>query len=157
MSSYTRAVKNSYVPFRRYMEGGNTAMEQMMAQMGLSDQRAFDVTTLPGYQQSMNQAISAVNQGAASEGMLHSGERLKSLQQAGQSVFGNYYENYMNRLMGLSQQGLGAASSAQNTLTNNLNALTARKSAEEGGGGGSPMGDIMGAAASMFGTYMGSS
>jgi len=143
-----------------YLTGGNQAALQFQAQMGLGDPsvQAFDVTQLPGYQQSLNQGMSAVNQGAASSGMLNSGERLKSLQQAGQSVFGDYYNNYMNRLQGLQSQGLSAQNALTGTQVSNLGTMANYRSAMHGGGGGgaSPVGDIAGAAASMFGTWMGS-
>lgn len=158
MGQFQQAIDNSSTNFQPYMNAGQAGMQQLMAQMGLGDtSQAFDVTQLPGYQQSQRQGIMAVNQGAAGAGMLNSGERLKSLQASGQSVFGDYYNNYMNRLQGLTGQGLNAASSASNTLTNNLNAMTAHRSQQMGAPmSGSPVGDIAGAAASMFGTYMGS-
>lgn len=159
MGQFSQAVQNSAVPFDPYTSAGGTAMQQLMAQMGMGDgqTQAFDVTQLPGYQQSQTQGINAVNQGAASAGMLNSGERLKSLQSSGQSVFGDYYNNYMNRLMGIGQQGMGAATSAASNLTNNLNALTQHRMqvAASSGGGGGPMGDILSAGASMYGTYSG--
>jgi len=140
--------------FRPFVKSGRTAQRQLMAQMGLSGGEAFDVTQTPGYQQSLEQAIGAVNQGAAGSGMLNSGERLKSLGDAGQSVFGDYYNNYMNRLQGISGQGMSATGNLQNIRSNNLNALIGY----EGGGQGAQgamQGDMMGAAASMFGSWMG--
>lgn len=148
----------------QYLGGGTNAALQFQSQMGLGDPNipAFDVTQLPGYQQSMNQGIAAVNQGAASAGMLNSGERLKSLQQTGQSVFGDYYNNYMNRLQAMQSQGLSAQNSLTNTQTNNLGTVAsyrAAKAAAAGGGGGgggmAGLGDILGAGASMYGTYSG--
>lgn len=158
MGMYSNAVQQSATPFQPYTQAGQSAMQQLMAQMGMGDgTQAFDVTQLPGYQQAQKQGMNAVNQGAASAGMLNSGERMKSLQQSGMSVFGDYYNNYMNRLMGITQQGQSAATSAASNLTNNLNALTQhRMQVAAMGGGGSPMGDILGSAASMYGTYKGS-
>ena len=85
--------------------------------------------------------------------MLMSGERLKSLQQSGQSVFGNYYENYMNRLQGISSQGIQATNAVQQIKNNNLNSLVSYRSGQKGGG---MAGDLMGAAASIGGTMFGS-
>jgi hypothetical protein len=96
--------------FSPYVSGGRSAQEQMMAQLGLGGPaQAFDVTQLPGYQNALQQGISAVNQGGAGAGMLMSGERLKGLQSTGQNIFGSYYNNYLDRLTGMSSQGLRAA------------------------------------------------
>ena len=88
-----------------YLGAGSAATGQLQSQLGLGGGPAFDVTTLPGYQAALEQGLGAVNQGAAGAGMLMSGERLKGLQRAGQDVFGQYYNTYMDRLMGLSGQG----------------------------------------------------
>lgn len=103
-----REGKERYDP---YLKSGKTALDQYMSQLGLGDQPAYDVTQLPGYQQSLTQGINAINQGAAGSGMLMSGERLKGLQSEGQNVFGNYYSDYMNRLQGMQGQGYNAAQS----------------------------------------------
>ncbi len=108
----TRKAEADYQP---YVQGGRSAQEQMMAQLGLGGPaKAFDVTQLPGYQQSLKQGIGAVNQGGAGAGMLMSGERLKGLQDVGQNVFGDYYNNYMNRISGMSQQGMSAVGNLAN-------------------------------------------
>jgi hypothetical protein len=159
MGQFTQANVQAQETFDPYLSSGSASMQQLMGQMGMGDPNTplVDVTTTPGYQQSMQQALGAVNQGAAGSGMLMSGERLKSLATAGQSVFGDYYQNYMNRLQGMAGQGFNAANSMENTRTNNLNLVLQKQALAKGGGGGaSPVGDMMGAAASMFGTYMGS-
>lgn len=110
--------KKSFSPI---MESGTTARNQLMAQLGLGgDAKAYDVTNMPGYSQALTEGINAVNQGGAGAGMLMSGERLKGLQSVGHSVFGNYYQNYLNRLSGLSDQGL----SATNALAGHQGAIT---------------------------------
>ncbi len=98
-----------------YMSTGRDALSGYSAQLGIGDGPLFDVTQLPGYQSALEQGLSAVNQGAAGANMLMSGDRLKALQGEGQRVFGDYYSDYMNRLQGLQQQGLGAAQSLGST------------------------------------------
>ena len=98
-----------------YMSTGRDALSGYSAQLGIGDGPLFDVTQLPGYQSALEQGLSAVNQGAAGANMLMSGDRLKALQGEGQRVFGDYYSDYMNRLQGLQQQGLGAAQALGST------------------------------------------
>jgi hypothetical protein len=114
----TAAAEKDYSP---YMSGGQSAQEQMMAQMGLGGPaKAFDVSQLPGYQNSLQQGLNAVNQGGAGAGMLMSGERLKGLQGVGQNVFGDYYNNYLNRLTGMTNQGMSAAGNLANIRTGGM-------------------------------------
>lgn len=100
--------KQQYGDFRKqinpYISAGGNALSQFQAQMGMGGD-AYDVTQLPGYQAALEQGLSSVNQGAAGTGMLMSGSRMKGLQSAGQQVFGNYYNNYMNRLQGMMNMG----------------------------------------------------
>lgn len=100
-----------------YLGAGQQATNQMMAQLGLGPGDAFDVSQLPGYQQALQAGLGAVNVGGAGAGMLMSGERLKGLQRAGQDVQGQYYQDYMNRLGNLGQQGFqGATTLGQSGL-----------------------------------------
>lgn len=109
-----------------YTNAGKDANAQLMAQLGLDKQGntpLFDVTQLPGYQQALKQGMAGVNQGAASAGMLMSGERLKGLQSTGQNIFGSYYSDYMNRLDTITNRGANAASgnvSANSGLASDL-------------------------------------
>lgn len=96
-----------------WLEGGQQAQKAYLSQLGIGGPPTFDVSQLPGYQNAMQQGISAVNQGFAGSGLL-GGNRLRALQQTGQNVFGSYYQDYMNRLSGASQQGFGAASNLGN-------------------------------------------
>lgn len=100
--------KEQYGDFRKqinpYIQAGGNALSQFQAQMGMGGD-AYDVTQLPGYQAALKEGLGAVNAGAAGSGMLMSGSRLKGLQSAGQRVFGDYYNNYMNRLSGMMNMG----------------------------------------------------
>lgn len=102
-----------------YIQGGKTAMDQYMNQLGIGSGPAMDITQTPGYADMMKQGLAAVNQGGAGAGMLMSGERLKGLQSTGQSIFGNYYNSYMDRLAGLQTQGMNAS----NSLAGNQGAM----------------------------------
>lgn len=95
-----------------WISQGQEAQSQYLAQLGIGGTRAFDVTNLPGYQGALKQGIGAVNQGAAGAGTLMSGNRMRALQEAGQTVFGSYYSDYMNRL----SQVAGRGQEAANTL-----------------------------------------
>lgn len=118
IAANTAAAEKDYKP---YTTGGQSAQEQMMAQLGLGGPAtAFDVTQLPGYQNALQQGLSAVNQGGAGAGMLMSGERLKGLQSTGQNIFGNYYNNYMDRLSNMSQQGMTAVGNLANIRTGGM-------------------------------------
>ena len=88
---------------------GRQANNQLAIQLGLAEGDAYDVTQMAGYQGALEQGLNAVNQGAAGSGMLYSGQRAKDLQSEGQNVYGSYYNDYMNRITGMSNTGLNAA------------------------------------------------
>lgn len=59
-----------------------------------------------GYQFQMDQGIDAIEGSQAAKGMLRSGDTLKGITEFGQGMGRKYFENYLNRLQGLSQMGL---------------------------------------------------
>jgi hypothetical protein len=65
-----------------------------------------------GYLFQLGQGQNAVNSNAAAAGMLNSGGTLKSLQQYGQGLAGNYFNTYLGQLGGLS----GAGQQTLNTI-----------------------------------------
>jgi hypothetical protein len=155
----TKAAEKDYAP---YTTGGQSAQEQMMAQLGLGGPaKAFDVTQLPGYQNALTQGLNAVNQGGAGAGMLMSGERLKGLQSTGQNIFGDYYNNYMSRLTGMSQAGQSAVGNLANIRTGGMTqtlgamgdyqAQKAQQKAQQG----AMFGDILGMAGTGLGMMFG--
>jgi len=138
-----------------YMQGGQSAQEQMMAQLGLGGPaQAFDVTQLPGYQNALKQGLSAVNQGGAGAGMLMSGERLKGLQSTGQNIFGDYYNNYMSRLTGMSNQGMSAVGNLANIRTGGMTQQLGLMQQEQQQQG-DMMGDMLGLAGTGLGAMFG--
>jgi len=147
-----------------YRSMGKQATGQLMAQMGMGGE-AFDVTQLPGYQQALEQGLGAVNQAGAGAGMLMSGSRLEGLQQAGQDVFGQYYGDYMNRLMNMSGRGQQAAfqqagmgmQTGQNIMgaQQQMGNLMAQEAMADAQAQNAMRGDIMGVAGTLGGMAMG--
>lgn len=63
----------------------------------------------PGYQFAFDQGAQAVNALAGARGGLNSGRTMQDLNTFGQGVANQEFNNYLNRLGGLSDQGLSAA------------------------------------------------
>lgn len=148
----TKAAEQDYSP---YLTGGKSAQEQMMAQLGLGGPAtAFDVTQLPGYQNALKQGLAGVNQGGAGAGMLMSGDRMQGLQSTGQNIFGDYYNNYLNRLTGMSNQGFSAAGNLANIRTGGMTqqlGLMQQQQAQQG----DMMGDLLGLGGTVLGGMFG--
>lgn len=84
-----------------YLMGGQSAYEQMLAQMGLGG-RAIDPTQTAGFRKPFDFAMGKIKEQLAGTGMLYSGELGTALQeQAG----AQYYNQYMPMLMGMGQMG----------------------------------------------------
>ncbi|WP_421445677.1 hypothetical protein [Agrobacterium tumefaciens] len=64
----------------------------------------------PGYQFAMDQGTQAALRGASAGGMLNSGNTLTALSQYGQGLANQEYGSWLDRLSGVSSQGLNAAS-----------------------------------------------
>jgi hypothetical protein len=121
--------------FNPYVQGGQGALQMLMSGLGLGGQGGSEAFTnayqnLPGYQSGLNTGTNAMMRGLNAGGGLNRGAALKSLQR-----FGSDYENqrsgdYLSRLMGLGQQGLGATGQQIGTQGQGINAnLGARQSA----------------------------
>lgn len=63
----------------------------------------------PGYQFAMDQGTQAALRGASAGGMLNSGNTLTALTQFGQGLANQEYGSWLDRLSGMSAQGLSAA------------------------------------------------
>lgn len=74
-----------------------------------------DYHTSPGYQFALDQGLRAVDAGAAAKGLLRSGATLKAEQTFGEGLADQDFSNYYNRLFGLSQQGVTAATGGAST------------------------------------------
>lgn len=64
--------------------------------------------TSPGYQFRLGQGIEGLERTAAARGGLLSGAQLKGVERFSQGLASDEYQNYLNQLYNLSQQGLGA-------------------------------------------------
>lgn len=62
----------------------------------------------PGYQFQLNQGVQALDRSAASRGLLLSGGQLKDVTQFGQGMAASQWNDFLNRLTGLSQLGENA-------------------------------------------------
>lgn len=117
-NKFTRAADSYEESVSPWRQGGLDAQKQYMAQMGMGGD-AFDITKLPGYAGAEKAGMRGVNQGAAGSGMLMSGNRLTALRDENQGLYGNYFQDYMTRLQGLSNQGLNINTNIGNMRTGN--------------------------------------
>lgn len=144
-----------------YVEGGGRAQNQVYSLLGLNggnaQSGAFDQFRAdPGYQFNLSQGVNAIDRSAASRGMLNSGAQLKALDRFGQGVADQSYGNYLQRLLGLGSQGLGATGAQANLLTQgsqgNLGAQLNAGQMQYGGAGTIGQGQIAGANAEAAGS-----
>lgn len=81
----------------------------------------------PGYQYQFDQGMAAVNALAGARGGLDSGATLQALQDRGTQLANQDFYNYLGNVMGVSNQGVGAAglqaTAATNAATGVSNAL----------------------------------
>jgi len=149
-----------------YIGRAEDAAQQFQAEMGLPSGEEFtprDISQIPGYQAVMDESLSAAEQSAVSSGSTaYGGRRLEAAGQVGANVQQSYYTNYMNMLQNLSaptvatnlsSMGMnqGIAMGQQNIAATNiandfrLQGVAAQNAA---------MADIIGGAASAYGSYM---
>ena len=83
---------------------------------GGTEYQGFQAT--PGYQFQMDQGTAAVNALAGARGGLNSGRTMQDLQTFGQGLANQEYNNYLNRLTGMSGSGQAAAGAQANAATN---------------------------------------
>jgi hypothetical protein len=126
----------------------------------------------PGYQFQFDQGMAGVNAMAGARGGLNSGRTMQDLQARGQGLATQEWNNYQNRLAGLTDSGLSAAglqaNAASNAAAGTSNALSNRGNAQAAGAIGvgnaftAGIGNTIGAInyqrgiASPFGTVAGS-
>jgi hypothetical protein len=126
----------------QYRVGGSTfnSLEEAQAwaranPTGGQAYRGFTAT--PGYQFRVSEGTRAVNAMAGARGGVQSGRTMQDLTRFGQGIAAEEYGNFMNRLAGLSDQGMGAATlqanAGQNAAAGVSNALAARGNAQAAG------------------------
>lgn len=121
--------------FKPFVDRGNVAGETLHSFLGLgtstAQDRAFEnYKNSTGYQFQIQSGADAINQNAATKGLLKSGSNLKGLTKYGQNVASGFTRNYLNDLQtqqtaGLNAAGANASSNGNvlsQTVANNNNA-----------------------------------
>lgn len=114
-----------------YVQGGNRAGTAMQSLLGLSeDPRAFDQAfdnyrNSTGYQFQFDQGNRAIQNSAAAQGGLLSGNAIKAGQRYGQQMGQSSFQQYLDRLYGQQGTGLTAASAQAGVGTNYGQQVTA--------------------------------
>jgi hypothetical protein len=106
-----------------YLTAGKSATSMYSDALGLNGTSGNATATSafqtsPGYQFSLDQGTQAALRGASAAGMLSSGNTLTALSQYGTGVANQEYGSWLDRLNGLSGQGLSAANGASGALGN---------------------------------------
>jgi hypothetical protein len=113
-----------------YYKSGLTANNALNFELGLTGTRpegyqGFQET--PGYDFQVQEGLGAVNALAGARGGLNSGATMQALQQRGQGLANQEYNNWLNRVTGVSDTGLSAATlqanAGQNAAAGVSNAL----------------------------------
>ncbi len=121
-NALNQAVSN-YDP---YLTAGSSATNMYSNALGLNGSSGNDAATSafqtsPGYQFTLDQGTQAALRGASAAGMLNSGNTLTALSQYGTGLANQEYGSWLDRLNGLSGQGLSAANGASGALGNVAN------------------------------------
>lgn len=151
-------ISQNYNP---YVQGGGKAQGAVYDLLGLNGQPAqtgafSNFRNDPGYDYQVQQGLKAVDNSAASRGMLNSGATLKALQDRGSNLADQSYGNYLQRLMSLGTQGLAATGAQtgvqQQGYTGNLQAGLQGAQMQYGAAPTIGQGQIAGANAEAAGT-----
>jgi hypothetical protein len=111
--AYASQFKDLATGYDPYKSAGTSAIQQLMAGLGLSKdpdaQAAFTASyrALPGYQAGLDTGSRAITGNAAARGMLNSGATLKGLQRYGSNYEDQRSGDYLSRLMTVGQGLLG--------------------------------------------------
>jgi len=112
--SYNQAYPWAKETFGGMAQNAGGANDMVSALLGVGGdsqaaQQAFDnYKNSAGYQFQLQQGMNAINGNAAAKGMLSSGATAKALAGYGQNLASTYYNNYLDKLLGVGQQGLQA-------------------------------------------------
>lgn len=124
-----------------WMEAGQTALNQLMGELGISDAAqngTFEsqFTETPGYQFALQQGEAGVMNNLAALGQRGSGSALRALTEFRTGLANQEYNNYLNRLSGVSTGGQTQVNST-NALTGNLTGLMSNTILNRGAAQGS--------------------
>ena len=91
-----------------YMAAGGTALTDLQRSLGTIP-GGSTYQQSPGYGFQMQQGIQAIDNSAAARGGVHGGNTLKSLDQFGQGIANQDYQQYLGNLFNVAGTGLSAA------------------------------------------------
>lgn len=115
-----------FAPYRESGVYGNQAYNSLLG-LGAAPEGFGGYEASPGYQWQMDQGRDAAQSAAYARGGGMSGATLQGLNQFGQGLANQDFQQYLNRLQGVAQQGQAAAAgqsgAAGNYATNGLNAI----------------------------------
>lgn len=98
--------------FQPYAQGGQSAFNQLLSGLGLSGDNGEAFTqayhNTPGYQNGLDTGVRAVEGSANASHMLNSGKTLKGLYKFGSDYEDQRSNDYMSKLLGLTQLGQSA-------------------------------------------------
>jgi len=95
------ALGNAYNPWISTGQTANSSLQQLLADPS-------SISSLPGYQFDLSQGTKALDHSALANGSLFSGKQGKALEGYGVNLADKTYGDQLSRLLGISQQGLGA-------------------------------------------------
>lgn len=128
-NQYATDYKSLAGQFRPYQAAGGSALDRLMAGLGLSgDPNSFTTAyqSQPGYSSNLTAGLDAINRRRAGAGMLASGNADIDAMTFAQNLDNGYQQQYIGNLANLA--GMGQNATAQNVatqgqgLTGNLNA-----------------------------------
>lgn len=133
MDVQERAYEETTDRFQPFLGAGENALRAVSYELGLGERPTFGgreyegFKATPGYEFRVNEGINALEGSAASRGGLFSGQTGEDLVSFGQGIASQEYNNFLNRLTGLSASGQNAAgnlaAAGQNFATGSSNAL----------------------------------
>ncbi len=101
--------------------------QTLPGQPGTGNQGALDIGEMvrntPGYQEQLRAGTTAIDRAAPLVGGMYSGRRMKALEAHGQNTFGGYYNDWMNRVGGISGQAPQIASNIGNAGMQNASSV----------------------------------
>ncbi|WLB49233.1 hypothetical protein QIH93_15065 [Bradyrhizobium ottawaense] len=137
-----------YQPWQGTGLAANDAVQRLMSDPS-------SVRSLPAYQFMLGEGQKAIDRSAVSNGNLFSGKTGKALVSYGENLADKTYGDQLSRLLGISQQGLGATQAGINTtgtgLTGQLGTRTSAYNGDMTSAGTIGQGDIAAANAKTAG------
>ncbi len=115
-----------YQPWQQTGQTANDAVQRLIADPS-------SVRGLPGYQFGMDQGIRSLDHSALANGSFNSGKTGKALEGFGTNYADKTYGDQLARLLGVSQQGLGATQAGINTQAQGIQGQLGTRTSAYGG------------------------